>query len=116
MEMFISELYSYLIDQMHHATNELTAQKTAAPKRPEKITFIPDMKSMDSLKRFANEAEIISNIPLATKYYLERIALAENDATLWFEYAEFALRAKQISRAEECLLEAITHDTKHFNR
>jgi tetratricopeptide (TPR) repeat protein len=74
------------------------------------------LRSADSLKRFANEAEIMNNFDLATKYYLERITLSSNDASLWLEYAEFALRIKHVTRAEECLLEALTLDPKHFNR
>ena len=116
MELFISDLYSYLIDEMHSATNQLFESKLNLPKKPEKIAFVLDMNSVETLKRLANEAEIMHNNDLATKYYQERIAINGHDAELWYEYAVFALRTKHTTRAEECLIEAISWDAKHYER
>ncbi len=89
--------------------------KSAIPKRPEKISFVADPKAIATLKRLANEAEIVFHFDLTTRYYQECLVLCDWDPELWYEYAMFALRSRNVARAEECLLEAVQLDPKHFD-
>ena len=68
------------------------------------------------MKRFANEAEMANNYLLASKYYQNRIAICNWNSDYWYEYAEFLLRTGNMSRAEQCLIEAISLQTNHVSR
>ena len=60
----MSELYVYLIDQMHVALGKVLALEDQPP-IPEPLT------DSAQLKHFAREAEVNDNYELATKYYQE---------------------------------------------
>lgn len=63
-QTFLSELYVYLIDQMHVALGQFLALEDQAP--------IPKPQTDSAqLKHFAREAEVNGNYELATKYYQE---------------------------------------------
>lgn len=63
-QTFLSELYVYLIDQMHVALGKFLALEDQAP-IPKPLT------DSAQLKHFAREAEVNGNYELATKYYQE---------------------------------------------
>ena len=63
-QTFLSELYVYLVDQMHVGLNKVLSVEDQAP--------IPEpMTDSAQLKHFAREAEVNENFELATKYYQE---------------------------------------------
>ena len=64
LQTFLSELYVYLIDQMHVALGKTLALEDQLPV-PEPLT------DSAQLKHFAREAEANGNFELATKYYQE---------------------------------------------
>ncbi|XP_061173813.1 cilia- and flagella-associated protein 70-like isoform X1 [Saccostrea echinata] len=107
LQTFLSELYVYLIDQMHVALGKFLALEDQAP--------IPKpMTDSAQLKHFAREAEVNGNYELATKYYQERIARNKNDPSHWFDYGTFCLYINDITKAEECFKECIAIDQKHL--
>ena len=63
-QAFLSELYVYLVDQMHVGLNKVLSVEDQAPV-PEPLT------DSAQLKHFAREAEVNENYELATKYYQE---------------------------------------------
>ena len=65
-QSFLSELYVYLIEQMHVGLNKVMSIEDQAPV-PEPLT------DSAQLKHFAREAEVNSNFELAAKYYQEVI-------------------------------------------
>ncbi|XP_033734255.1 cilia- and flagella-associated protein 70-like isoform X5 [Pecten maximus] len=107
LQTFLSELYVYLIDQMHVALGRSLALEDQPPV-PTPLT------DSAQLKHFAREAEVNENFELATKYYQERIARNKNDPTNWFEYGTFCLYINDITKAEECFKECIAIDQKHL--
>ncbi|OWF40657.1 Tetratricopeptide repeat protein 18 [Mizuhopecten yessoensis] len=107
LQTFLSELYVYLIDQMHVALGRSLALEDQPPV-PSPLT------DSAQLKHFAREAEVNENFELATKYYQERIARNKNDPTNWFEYGTFCLYINDITKAEECFKECIAIDQKHL--
>ena len=64
LQTFLSELYVYLVDQMHVGLNKVLAV--------EDQSAIPDpLTDSAQLKHFAREAEVNENFVLAAKYYQE---------------------------------------------
>ena len=63
-QAFLSELYVYLVDQMHVGLNKVLSVEDQAPV-PEPLT------DSAQLKHFAREAEVNENYELAIKYYQE---------------------------------------------
>ena len=64
LQTFLSELYVYLIDQMHESLGKTLSLEDQAPV-PSPLT------ESAQLKHFAREAEVNENFALATKYYQE---------------------------------------------
>lgn len=107
LQTFLSELYVYLIDQMHESLTKTLALEDQAPV-PAPLT------DSAQLKHFAREAEVNGNFELATKYYQERIARNRNDPSHWFDYGTFCLYINDITKAEECFKECVAIDQKHL--
>lgn len=106
LQAFLSELYVFLIDQMHVALNKfLTAEE--APEEP------PPVTDSATLKHFAREAEVNQNFELAAKYYQERLSRNKNDPDHWFDYGAFCLLIGDYGKAEECFKETIAIAQKH---
>ena len=63
-QTFLSELYVYLIDQMHVSLGSVLALEDQPP-IPKPLT------DSAQLKHFAREAEVNENFALAEKYYQE---------------------------------------------
>ncbi len=63
-QTFLSELYVYLVDQMHIGLNKVLLVEDQAPV-PEPLT------DSAQLKHFAREAEVNENYEMAAKYYQE---------------------------------------------
>lgn len=59
---FLSELYVFLVDEMHKGLNQTLQIEDQAP-IPKALT------DSAQLKHFAREAEVNGNFPLAAKYY-----------------------------------------------
>ena len=64
LQTFLSELYVYLVDQMHIGLGKVLAVEDQSP-IPEPLT------DSAQLKHFAREAEVNRNFELASKYYQE---------------------------------------------
>lgn len=106
LQAFLSELYVFLIDQMHAALNKfLTAEET--PEEP------PPVTDSATLKHFAREAEVNQNFELAAKYYQERLSRNKNEPDHWFDYGAFCLLIGDYGKAEECFKETIAIAQKH---
>lgn len=106
LQAFLSELYVFLIDQMHAALNKfLSAEET--PEEP------PPVTDSATLKHFAREAEVNQNFELAAKYYQERLSRNKNDPDHWFDYGAFCLLIDDNGKAEECFKETIAIAQKH---
>ncbi|WAR19559.1 CFA70-like protein, partial [Mya arenaria] len=105
LQTFLSELYVYLIDQMHESLTKTLAIEDQAPV-PAPLT------DSAQLKHFAREAEVNGNFELATKYYQERIARNRNDPCHWFDYGTFCLYINDITKKHdvaETFFEAATN-------
>jgi tetratricopeptide (TPR) repeat protein len=108
LQAFLSELYVYLIDEMHVGLNKVLSIEDQGPV-PAPVT------DLAQLKHFAREAEVNGNLELATRFYQERIARAKNDPSCWLDYGTFCLYTNDLSKAEECFKECVAIDQKHLH-
>ncbi|KAJ3416941.1 Cilia- and flagella-associated protein 70 [Chytridiales sp. JEL 0842] len=74
LQLFISELYVYLVDQMHIGINNMFRNKEMAFVDP----TISRTADFSLLKAFADQAELDYNVAIAATYHKERIAKYED--------------------------------------
>jgi len=107
LHQFLSELYVFLIEQMHKGVSHVfSLQNTAAP--------LPSPLDESSLLHFAKEAELNQNYELAARYYQERLAMDQNSSSSWFDYGCFSLLVGNVSKAGECFRECLGLDQQHI--
>lgn len=97
----MSELYVYLIDEMHKTLNQTIAVEDIQP-------VGSDQNDSLQYRHFAKEAEMNRNYELANFYYQERIARDRDDYNCWLDYASFNFLIEDYPRVEECLRECIS--------
>jgi hypothetical protein len=106
LQLFMSQVYVYLVDQMHVAINGLFRETNE-----QLPTIKPD--DSDSLERFANAAEENMLFEVAGKYHQERIAKYEDNMTAWLDYGHFCMRWQMVEKATECFREILSRQPKH---
>ncbi|XP_075258930.1 cilia- and flagella-associated protein 70-like isoform X3 [Convolutriloba macropyga] len=107
LQKFLSELYVFLIDEMHKGLAKVLTLEDQTPV-PEPLT------DADQLKHFAREAEMNNNMKLADQFYLERISRNRKDPLYWFDYACFNLLSGDITKSVECTKECVAIDQKNL--
>ncbi|XP_077305661.1 cilia- and flagella-associated protein 70 isoform X2 [Lithobates pipiens] len=108
LQAFLSELYIYLVDQMHIALNKtLFDDKEETPPNP--------MTDTEQLLRFAKEAEMNEDYNLAEMYYKERLARDRQSPDHWLEYGSFSLLIGDIIKARQCFHEALLLNRQHLH-
>ncbi|CAF4294627.1 unnamed protein product [Rotaria socialis] len=97
---FISQLYVFLLDEMHRSLN-----KSLNIEEPEPVP--PSRNTDPQLRMFALEAESNGDYLLAAHYYKQRLAQSSDKLRPWLDYAAFHLLVNDLIKAEECLKECI---------
>ncbi|KAJ3214771.1 Cilia- and flagella-associated protein 70 [Dinochytrium kinnereticum] len=110
IQLFMSEVYVYLVDQMHIAINKMFNDKDAAFADPTACKTA----DFNLLKRFAEEAEEDHNVMVAMGYHQERIAKFEDSFQAWFDYGTFCMRNSMSSKGIECFKEVLSRNSKHI--
>ncbi|NXP43880.1 CFA70 protein, partial [Heliornis fulica] len=105
-QAFLSELYVYLVDQMHVALNQLLS-KEAAPPAPVSHT------TEEQLRFFAREAEVNKDYKLASLYHQQRLAQDQCNIQYWLDYGAFCLLLEETTKAQECFRQALSLDPQH---
>jgi len=112
--MFYDTLFVYLMEKVNdclkHAFDDKEDEHHTEHGKAEKP---PEVGTVEAYVRMAEEAEINLNMTLAGKYRQECIIMKDKDASLWLEYALFALRNHDQTKAEECLRESIALDSNN---
>ncbi|XP_028940742.1 cilia- and flagella-associated protein 70, partial [Antrostomus carolinensis] len=104
---FLSELYVYLVDQMHIALNQLLSKDAAVPTPPSRVTE-------EQLWLFAREAEVNKDYKLASFYHQQRLAQDQHNIQYWLDYGAFCLLLKDTTKARECFHQALSLDPHHL--
>lgn len=107
LNAFLSDLYVFLIDQMHIGLNKFLSVEDE-PDVP------PPVADSKTLKHFAREAEVNQKFDLAIKYYQERLARNKNDPEHWLDYGTFCLLIGDMCKAEECFKETVAIDQRNM--
>uniref|UniRef100_A0A8C3ISD7 Cilia and flagella associated protein 70 n=1 Tax=Chrysemys picta bellii TaxID=8478 RepID=A0A8C3ISD7_CHRPI len=103
LQAFLSELYVYLVDQMHIALNQST------------VVASPTFTSCEQLRLFAHEAEVNEDYALASVYYQERLARDRQIVQHWLDYGAFCLLMEENIKAQECFREALSLNPSHLH-
>lgn len=110
LQLFMSEVYVYLVDQMHIAINKMF-------KDPENAFIDPTVsKTADFslLKTFADQAEFENSLQIAAIYHQERMAKYGDSMQTWFDYGGFCMRNGMSLKGEECYREILSRNPKHI--
>ncbi|XP_048194975.1 cilia- and flagella-associated protein 70 isoform X1 [Perognathus longimembris pacificus] len=108
LQTFISELYVFLVDQMHVALNQAMPDDIQGP--------IPTIQSTsEQLRLFAFEAEVNENYGMASVYYEERLVREPHNLEHWLDYGAFCLLIEDNIKAQECFRKALSLNESHIN-
>ncbi|XP_078519049.1 cilia- and flagella-associated protein 70 isoform X2 [Lissotriton helveticus] len=108
LQSFLSDLYVYLVDQMHVALNQMLADDSACPPPP---SFLDS----EQLRHFAREAELNENFEQAATYYQERLAHDRQSVEHWLDYGIFNLLIEDNIKAQECFQETMRLDPRNLH-
>ncbi|XP_059899469.1 cilia- and flagella-associated protein 70 isoform X1 [Gadus macrocephalus] len=107
LQAFLSQLYVYLVDQMHLALN-----MTEEP--PEAAEVVRPVLDVSQLRHFAREAEHNGDFQLAAQYYQERLVGGPTEPSHWLDYGTFYMRTGDHVKAEECFHHAVSLQQTHL--
>ncbi|XP_076981040.1 cilia- and flagella-associated protein 70 isoform X2 [Tamandua tetradactyla] len=108
LQTFISELYVFLVDQMHVALNQAMPDDVQGA-----ISKI--YTSSEQLRLFAFEAEVNENFDMAAVYYEERLVREPQNLDHWLDYGAFCLLTEDNIKAQECFRKALSLNQNHIN-
>ncbi|KAG5279454.1 hypothetical protein AALO_G00077950 [Alosa alosa] len=108
LQAFLSQLYVFLVDEMHKALNK-TLSVDDLENQPQ-----PQLEC-SQLKHFAREAQLNQDYQLATKYYQEQLARDRNDPSHWFDYGCFYMLRGDYQKAEQCFHQAVSMNQAHLS-
>ncbi|KAH6572162.1 hypothetical protein BASA50_005685 [Batrachochytrium salamandrivorans] len=108
-QLFMSEAYVYLMDQMHVSIDKIFTKKQEKYIDP----TIDFQKDLCTLKEYADAAEKNGQLQISTKYHLERVAKYDDTITTWFDYGCFTMRNNHPDKGEECFREILSRHAKH---
>ncbi|NWU59970.1 CFA70 protein, partial [Dromas ardeola] len=106
-QAFLSELYVYLMDQMHVALNQLQFEEAAPPVPVFRMTE-------EQLWLFAREAEVNKDYKLASVYHQKRLDQDQRNIQHWLDYGAFRLLLEETTKAQECFRQALSLDPHHI--
>ncbi|XP_045295533.1 cilia- and flagella-associated protein 70 isoform X3 [Leopardus geoffroyi] len=108
LQTFISELYVFLVDQMHVALNQ-----TMPDDVQHALSTI--YTSNEQLRLFAFEAEVNENFEMAAVYYEERLVREPQNLEHWLDYGAFCLLTEDNIKAQECFRRALSLNQNHIH-
>ncbi|XP_040341312.1 cilia- and flagella-associated protein 70 isoform X3 [Herpailurus yagouaroundi] len=108
LQTFISELYVFLVDQMHVALNQTMPDDV-------QHTLSTIYTSNEQLRLFAFEAEVNENFEMAAVYYEERLVREPQNLEHWLDYGAFCLLTEDNIKAQECFRRALSFNQNHIH-
>ncbi|KAG8507963.1 Cilia- and flagella-associated protein 70, partial [Galemys pyrenaicus] len=101
LQTFISELYVFLVDQMHVALNQTMPDDIQGA-----VSTIYTMN--EQLRLFAFEAEVNEDFEMARMFHEERLAREPQNLESWLDYGAFCLLTEDNIKAQECFRKALS--------
>ncbi|XP_060748472.1 cilia- and flagella-associated protein 70 [Tachysurus vachellii] len=107
LQAFLSQLYSFLVDEMHVALNKtLSAEEQELQAQP--------LLDCNQLRQFAKEALLHEDYQLAAHYYQEQLAQDRSNPSHWFDYGVLYMCTAEYVKAKECFHLAVSVDQEHI--
>ncbi|XP_062841100.1 cilia- and flagella-associated protein 70, partial [Trichomycterus rosablanca] len=106
LQAFLSQLYIFLVDEMHVALNKTLS---ANPQDVQSQSIL----DCTHLRHFAKEALLNEDYQLAAHYYQELLARDQSNASYWFDYGALHMHSADYLKAEECFHLAVSIDQAH---
>nr|XP_009297485.1 cilia- and flagella-associated protein 70 isoform X1 [Danio rerio] len=106
LQAFLSQLYVFLVDEMHAALNKTLSVDPQESQAESSLSCV-------QLKHFAKEAELNSDYQLAEHYYQECLIQERCNASHWFDYGVFHMLTADRLKAEECFQQALSIEQTH---
>ncbi|XP_066499123.1 cilia- and flagella-associated protein 70 isoform X2 [Hoplias malabaricus] len=106
LQAFLSQLYVFLVDEMHIALNK-TLSAEAQELQPQPLL------DCGQFRHLAREAQLNEDYQLAAQYYQEQLAREQNMPSHWFDYGVFYMVTADYLKAEECFHKAVSVDQTH---
>ncbi|XDV12378.1 hypothetical protein PO909_001072, partial [Leuciscus waleckii] len=107
LQAFLSQLYVFLVDEMHAALNKSLSVDS-------QDTHHEPLLSCAQLKHFAKEAELNTDFQLAAQYYQECLIRDRSDPSHWFDYGAFHMLTADHLMAKECFQQALSIEQTHI--
>ncbi|XP_037351838.1 cilia- and flagella-associated protein 70 isoform X2 [Talpa occidentalis] len=101
LQTFISELYVFLVDQMHVALNQTMPDDIQGA-----VSTIYTMN--ERLRLFAFEAEVNEDFKMAKVFHEEKLAREPQNLDNWLDYGAFFLLTEDNIKAQECFRKALS--------
>ncbi|XP_029924218.1 cilia- and flagella-associated protein 70 [Myripristis murdjan] len=105
-QVFISQLYVFLVDNMHQALKKTVS----ADIQDSSVQF---QLSCSQLMHFAKEAQFIGDYQLATRYYQELVTREPSEPSHWFHWGSLYMLTREHLKAEECFHQAVSIQQSH---
>uniref|UniRef100_A0A673WNT1 Cilia and flagella associated protein 70 n=1 Tax=Salmo trutta TaxID=8032 RepID=A0A673WNT1_SALTR len=107
LQAFLSQLYVFLVDEMHVALNK-TLSVDAQETQPRPLV------DGAQLIHFAKEAQLNGDYQLAAQYYQEQLTRDRSDPAHWFDYGVLYMLTTDYQKAEECFHYAVSMEQTHL--
>uniref|UniRef100_A0A8L0DNZ6 Cilia and flagella associated protein 70 n=1 Tax=Oncorhynchus mykiss TaxID=8022 RepID=A0A8L0DNZ6_ONCMY len=107
LQAFLSQLYVFLVDEMHVALNK-TLSVDAQETQPRPLV------DCAQLIHFAKEAQLNGDYQLAAQYYQEQLTRDRSDPAHWFDYGVLYMLTADYQKAEECFHYAVSMERTHL--
>uniref|UniRef100_A0AAZ3PLD7 Cilia- and flagella-associated protein 70 n=1 Tax=Oncorhynchus tshawytscha TaxID=74940 RepID=A0AAZ3PLD7_ONCTS len=107
LQAFLSQLYVFLVDEMHVALNK-TLSVDAQETQPRPLV------DCAQLIHFAKEAQLNGDYQLAAEYYQEQLTRDRSDPAHWFDYGVLYMLTADYQKAEECFHYAVSMKQTHL--
>ncbi|XP_055754659.1 cilia- and flagella-associated protein 70 isoform X1 [Salvelinus fontinalis] len=107
LQAFLSQLYVFLVDEMHVALNK-TLSVDAQETQPRPLV------DCAQLVHFAKEAQLNGDYQLAAQYYQEQLTRDRSDPAHWFDYGVLYMLTADYQKAEECFHYAVSMEQTHL--
>uniref|UniRef100_A0A0P6JFB0 Tetratricopeptide repeat protein 18 n=1 Tax=Heterocephalus glaber TaxID=10181 RepID=A0A0P6JFB0_HETGA len=108
LQAFISELYVFLVDQMHVALNQTMPDEVQG-------STAAIATSSEQLRLFAFEAEVNEDFDVAAAHYEERLVREPQNLEHWLDYGAFCLLTEDNIKAQECFRKALSLNESHIH-
>ncbi|KAL2101966.1 hypothetical protein ACEWY4_003727 [Coilia grayii] len=108
LQAFLSQLYVFLVDEMHMALNKVLSVSSLENQPQQQL-------ECSQLRHFAREAQLNQDHQLATQYYQELLARDRCDPSHWFDFGCFYMLRADYQKAEECFHQAVSVNQGHLS-